>query len=97
MNRVPSVDEKLQLSYDVFKIDNLEMGRVITMIEEACPSALSKKESADEMLINFDGLTPKCFHDVRIFVGNCIVDSVSNGKSKKRKPEKENSTTPKKK
>ena len=41
--RIPTVDERMQLSYDIFKIDNTEMARVLTIIETACPSALSRK------------------------------------------------------
>ena len=41
--RIPTVDERMQLSYDIFKIDNAEMARVLTIIETACPSALSRK------------------------------------------------------
>ena len=41
--RIPSVEERMQLSYDIFKIDNTEMARVLTIIETSCPSALSRK------------------------------------------------------
>ena len=41
--RIPSVEERMQLSYDIFKIDNTEMARVLTIIETSCPSALKKK------------------------------------------------------
>jgi hypothetical protein len=33
----------MQLSYDIFKIDNTEMARVLTIIEASCPNALSRK------------------------------------------------------
>jgi hypothetical protein len=36
-DRIPTVDEKLQLTYDIFKIENTEMAKVLTMIESACP------------------------------------------------------------
>eukprot|EP01032_Pedospumella_encystans_P000610 gene610-703_t len=70
LERIPSVDEKLQLSYDIFKITNTDTARVLTMIETACPNALSRKVSTDEVLINFDALTPRCFHEVNTFVLN---------------------------
>ena len=41
--RIPTVEERMQLSYDIFKIDNTEMARVLTIIETSCPSALTKK------------------------------------------------------
>ena len=52
MDRLPSLDERMQLSYDLFKLDNNEMCRVFTIIESACPSALCRKSSLDEVLIN---------------------------------------------
>jgi len=62
--RIPSVDERLKLSYDIFKIENYEMGHVLTLIEKSCPSALSRRVSEDEVLVNIDSLTPACFHEV---------------------------------
>eukprot|EP00428_Durinskia_dybowskii_P067552 CAMPEP_0170373102 /NCGR_PEP_ID=MMETSP0117_2-20130122/9898_1 /TAXON_ID=400756 /ORGANISM="Durinskia baltica, Strain CSIRO CS-38" /LENGTH=241 /DNA_ID=CAMNT_0010627987 /DNA_START=27 /DNA_END=749 /DNA_ORIENTATION=- len=85
LERIPSVDEKLQLSYDIFKITNTDMARVLTMIEASCPSALSKKISTDEVLVNFDALTPRCFHEVNSFVLACFLNLSGNKKNKKRK------------
>lgn len=82
IGRVPSVEERMQLSYDIFKVDNTEMARVLTIIESTCPSALSRKISADEVLINIDALTPKCFFEVNTFVLSCLIN---NGGSKKKK------------
>lgn len=55
------------------------------MIETACPNALSRKVSTDEVLINFDALTPRCFHEVNTFVLNCFLNASGNKKNKKRK------------
>jgi len=85
MDRIPSVEQKLQLSYDIFKITNTDMGCVLTMIENACPSAISKRTASDEVLINFDALTPRCFHEVNSFVLNCILSISGSKKNKKRK------------
>jgi hypothetical protein len=63
------------------------MARVLTMIETSCPNALSKKVSADEVLVNFDALTPRCFHEVNAFVLACFLNLSSGKKNKKRKPE----------
>lgn len=60
------------------------MARVLTMIETACPNALSKKVSTDEVLINFDALTPRCFHEVNAFVLACFLN-LSGNRKKKRK------------
>lgn len=61
------------------------MARVLTMIETSCPSALSKKISTDEVLVNFDALTPRCFHEVNSFVLACFLNLSGNKKNKKRK------------
>lgn len=85
MDRIPTVDEKMQLSYDIFRIANNEMARVLTIIEENSPNGLSRKASNDEVLINFDALTPRCFHEVNTFVQTCLLASNSSKKSKKKK------------
>ena len=81
-NRIPTVEERMQLSYDIFKIDNTEMARVLTIIEADCPEALSRK--SDEVLINFDALSAACFHQVNLFTQTALVDSAGGPKKKKR-------------
>ncbi len=87
MDRIPTVEEKMQLSYDVFKVGNNDMARVLTMIETSCPNGLSRKASTDEVLVNFDALTPRCFHEVNAFVLACLLStggaSKKGGKKKK--------------
>mmetsp|Transcript_1285 Transcript_1285/g.1346 ORF Transcript_1285/g.1346 Transcript_1285/m.1346 type:complete len:214 (-) Transcript_1285:68-709(-) len=85
-NRIPSVDEKIQLSHDIFKIGNSELARVLTIIETSAPYALSRKASTDEVLINFDALPAKVFHEVDQFVSGCVLAIAGNNKrGKKRK------------
>jgi hypothetical protein len=88
-NRLPTVEEKLQLSHDIFKIGSLELARVLTMIEVECPYAISRKASTDEVLINFDALPAKAFHEVNGFVASCIlaIAGTTRKGSKKRKNE----------
>ncbi len=85
MDRIPTVEEKMQLSYDIFKIGNNEMAKVLTLIESSCPSGLSRKASTEEVLINFDTLTPRCFHEVNSFVMACILGAANAKKGKKKK------------
>ena len=73
-NRVPSVEDKTALSYDIFKIDNADMARVLTMIEEDSPAALARKSAADEVLINIDALSPACFSKVNAFVLSSLIN-----------------------
>jgi hypothetical protein len=71
----------------MLQITNTDMARVLTMIETSCPNALSKKVSTDEVLVNFDALTPRCFHEVNAFVLACFLNLSSGKKNKKRKAE----------
>ena len=71
----------------MFQVTNTDTARVLTMIETACPNALSKKISTDEVLINLDALTPRCFHEVNAFVLACFLNISGSKKNKKRKIE----------
>lgn len=77
--RVPNVDERIKLSYDVFRIDNAELGKVLSIIEQICPLALNRRSSEDEVMINIDMLSPSCFLEV-----NKFLDTISS-KNKKRR------------
>lgn len=74
-NRLPTVEEKMSLSYDIFKIDNTDMARVLTLVEAESPRALARKSAQDEVLINFDALSPSCFFKVNSFVLSCLVNN----------------------
>ena len=50
LGRVPTLEERMQLSHDVFKLDNTELARVLTIIEASSPNALARKSSSDEVL-----------------------------------------------
>nr|ADD95738.1 predicted protein [uncultured organism MedDCM-OCT-S04-C2] len=80
-HKTPTVEARIQLSHDIFKIDNVEMARVLTIIEEDCPSALVRK--VDEVMINFDALASETFNKVNKFVLNVMVHH--GGLNKKRK------------
>ncbi len=72
----------LQICFIVFKNINVK----ITL-----NSALSRKLSVDEVLINFDAFPPRLFHEVNAFVSNCIYESNTSSKSKKKRTGAENS------
>ena len=78
MDREPSREERLQLSNDLFKINNTDSLSVLETIEAACPEALVKTE--EEVLINFEELSSTCFHEVNIIVMTSILNAGSNGK-----------------
>jgi hypothetical protein len=80
-NRTPTAEQRIRLSYEIFKIDNMEMARVLTIIEEECPTALLRKP--DEVMINFDALSSATFHKVNKFVLDALI--TAGGHNKKRK------------
>lgn len=77
--RIPNVDERIKLSYEFFRIDNAELGKVLTIIEQVCPIALNRRSSEDEVMINIDMLSPMCFLEINNFLAS------SSSKYKKRK------------
>jgi len=46
---LPLLRRCTQLSHDIFKIDNTELARVLTIIEHDSPNALSRKTTGDEV------------------------------------------------
>jgi hypothetical protein len=46
---LPLLRRCAQLSHDIFKIDNTELARVLTIIEHDSPNALSRKTTGDEV------------------------------------------------
>eukprot|EP01033_Poteriospumella_lacustris_P011621 gene11621-8276_t len=88
--RTPSVDEKLQLTHDIFKIGNYELARVLTMLEEAAPTAVARKLATDEVLINFDAIPAKTFHEINAYTLECVANMTNAKKGgKKRKIDEE--------
>jgi hypothetical protein len=83
-DRIPSLEERMQMSYDLFKIGNVDMAHVLSLIETKCPNALSRKLSTDEVLINLDALTSGVFHEINTFVQSCLVN-ISNKTNKNKK------------
>ena len=82
-NRVPTMQERMQLSHDIFKLDSIELAAVLTMIEKSCPNALSRRPSHDEVLINIDALKSVCFHEVSAFVLEALLTHTSGKKKRK--------------
>ena len=80
--RLPSMDERMTLSHDIFKIDNSEMAHAIGLIEKHCPSAIARR--ADEVILNFDAMSAECFHSLNEYVLGCQIDNGSAGKKRKK-------------
>ena len=41
-SRAPTVEEKIALSLNIYKISSKDLGAVVDMLEEQCPKALDK-------------------------------------------------------
>ena len=78
------MQERMQLSHDIFKLDSVELAAVLTLIEKSCPNALSRRPSHDEVLINIDALKPVCFHEVSAFVLEALLTHTTSGKKKRK-------------
>lgn len=85
VNRVPSSEERLRLSYDLFKLSDLDLGRTLTIIEGSCPEALSKRKGDDEVMINVDMLKPRTFHEAFGFVEKCMEAGRADAANKRKK------------
>lgn len=83
VNRIPTLDERVQLSYDIFRINHIEMGQVLTFIEQTSPAGIAHKSgTADELLINFDIMTAPCFHEVNKMIQGFLT---KRSRSKKKR------------
>ena len=48
-SRIPSVQEKMQLTYDVFRLSNAEMTELLEMVQKECSAAIAHAIHADEV------------------------------------------------
>lgn len=85
VERIPSLDERIQLSYEIFKISNLQMAHVLTMVEQSCPNAVCRKASADEVMLNFDVMSSQCFHEINRYTQACLAGGTSGSGSSNKK------------
>lgn len=51
-SRIPSVQEKMQLTYDVFRLSNAEMAVLLEMVQKECSAAIAHAIHADEVFLN---------------------------------------------
>ena len=92
-NRVPTLQERMQMSHDIFKLDGVEMAGLLTMIERSSPTALSRRSAHDEVLVNIDAISCTCFHECNTFILNCLLSRAGSqgkrGGKRKNEPGKE--------
>lgn len=80
-NRTPTAEARIQLSYDIFKINNIDMAAALTLVEEKCPAALLRKQ--DEVMLNFDALSSPVFTELNKLVLNSLIHAGGHGKKRK--------------
>uniref|UniRef100_A0A7S0GJY7 Bromo domain-containing protein n=1 Tax=Proboscia inermis TaxID=420281 RepID=A0A7S0GJY7_9STRA len=80
----PSIEEKKSFAKSLYKITKEQLGKVICILDEKCPAALTKNEAEDEVEINVDNISPSVFHDeVVSYVRSCQGEAGSVGRKKK--------------
>ncbi len=84
-SRIPSLNERMQMTHDIFKLDSIELAGLLSMIEKSNPSALSRRPDRDEALINIDAIEPTIFHELNSYILSCLV--LRAGGKKKRASE----------
>lgn len=63
-SRIPSLEDKLRLSYEIFKIEPIQLGRILATVEKQCKNAVIRELEKAELLLNIDDMTPECFNEV---------------------------------
>jgi len=81
----PTLEEKRTFAKSLYKISKEELGKVITDLDNKCPSALVKNSAEDEVEINVDNISPAVFHEVMAYVRSCGVDTGGGRKKKTAK------------
>ncbi|TYZ65431.1 hypothetical protein PybrP1_011710 [[Pythium] brassicae (nom. inval.)] len=64
---VPTAEEKIYFSQNIYKITSKDLGQVVAALEEKCPKALDKS-SPDELDIVIDSIDAKTFRELEKFV-----------------------------
>jgi len=83
--KLPSADEKDKLCKNIFKLRATELGEVVQIIDQLCPSALNKVGN-DEIDIDMDELDAVGFRKIDAYVRECV-NKASSNESKRRKAE----------
>jgi hypothetical protein len=68
LQRVPSLEDKLQFSYEVFKLGKPQLAHVLTVLEDRCPSAMSRRVHEDEVLIQVDMIPNETLNTLELYL-----------------------------
>ena len=81
--RIPTLEDRIQMSYDLFKLDPLQLARALTIIESWSPNALVRKSTESDVCVNIDIMTPRCFNEIASYIRACKPELKIN---KKKRP-----------
>ncbi|GMI34111.1 hypothetical protein TeGR_g12756 [Tetraparma gracilis] len=76
----PTLEEKQIFARGLFRINKEELGKVVTVLDDKSPEALTKNSAEDEVEINVDSIVPRVFHELSDYL-----DSLIGGAGKKAK------------
>lgn len=48
-SRIPSLPEKMQLSYDLFRLTNADLAELLRIVERSCASAVARRSHVEEV------------------------------------------------
>ncbi|DBA00706.1 TPA: hypothetical protein N0F65_001177 [Lagenidium giganteum] len=99
----PTIEEKIALSQNIYKMSGKDLGVIVDMLEDKCPKALDKA-SPDELDIVLDSIDNKTFREIEKFMLSKIPEgsretvpkSSSRKSSSKRSRESSSSSSSKK-
>ena len=68
----PTAVERQTFARNLFRIGKEELGKVVTVLDDKSPSALTKNSAEDEVEINVDSIVPRVFHELNDYVEGVV-------------------------
>ena len=78
----PTLEDKQIFARGLFRIGKEELGKVVTVLDDKSPEALTKNSAEDEVEINVDAIVPRVFHELSHYVESLVGGSATAGKKK---------------
>ena len=71
-DQAPTVNSRQAFARNLFRIGKEELGRVITILDDRSPDALTKNAAEDEVEVNVDSIENRVFHELDLYVTQVI-------------------------
>lgn len=78
----PTPDQKQSFARNLFRINKEELGRVVTILDDKSPEALTKNVAEDEVEVNVDRILGRVFWELEEYVGGVLNSEKGNNKKK---------------